>query len=171
MIMNVFRRAGEPDTAVLFVCLGNICRSPTAEGVFRAAVERAGLAHRIAMDSAGLGDWHVGSPPDRRAIQAARRRGYDLAPLRGRQIGVADFRRFGWILAMDAANMDALTAMTPPDFGGHLGLLLDFAPELGVREVPDPYYGGPDGFDRVLDLVEAATAGLLARLQTTLPRG
>jgi len=170
-MMRVFRRAAEPDAAVLFVCLGNICRSPTAEGVFRTAVERAGLAHRIKAESAGLGDWHVGSPPDRRAIQAARRRGYDLTTLRGRQIDVADFRRFGWILAMDEANMRALTAMRPPEFGGHLGLLLDFAPELGVREVPDPYYGGPDGFDRVLDLVEASTTRLLARLQATLERG
>jgi protein-tyrosine phosphatase len=168
--MSVFRRAPEPDAAVLFVCLGNICRSPTAEGVFRAAVERAGLAQRIRADSAGLGDWHVGSPPDRRAIQAARRRGYDLTSLRGRQVEVADFRRFGWILAMDETNMRALSDMQPPDFGGHLGLLLDFAPELGLREVPDPYYGGPDGFDRVLDLIEASTAGLLARLQATLPR-
>jgi protein-tyrosine phosphatase len=168
--MSVFRRAPEPDAAVLFVCLGNICRSPTAEGVFRAAVQRAGLAQRIRADSAGLGDWHVGSPPDRRAIQAARRRGYDLTSLRGRQVEVADFRRFGWILAMDETNMRALSDMQPPDFGGHLGLLLDFAPELGLREVPDPYYGGPDGFDRVLDLIEASTAGLLARLHATLPR-
>ena len=168
--MSVFRRAPEPDAAVLFVCLGNICRSPTAEGVFRVAVERAGLAQRIRADSAGLGDWHVGSPPDRRAIQAARRRGYDLTSLRGRQVEVADFRRFGWILAMDETNMRALSDMQPPDFGGHLGLLLDFAPELGLREVPDPYYGGPDGFDRVLDLIEASTAGLLAQLQATLAR-
>ena len=156
-------QSGYP-VGVLFVCMGNICRSPTAEGVFRAAVERAGLARRVRAASAGIGDWHVGSPPDRRAIQAARRRGYDLTALRGRQIEVADFARFGWILAMDDANMRALAAMKPPDFGGHLGLLLDFAPELGVREVPDPYYGAPAGFDRVLDLVEAATAGLLARL-------
>jgi protein-tyrosine phosphatase len=168
--MNVFGRQREPDAAVLFVCLGNICRSPTAEGVFRAAVAQAGLAHRIKAESAGLGDWHVGSPPDRRAIQAARRRGYDLTALRGRQIQPADFRRFGWILAMDVSNIRALTEMRPPDFGGHLGLLLDFAPELGVREVPDPYYGGPDGFDRVLDLVEASTARLLAQLQTILAR-
>ncbi len=93
----------------------------------------------------GLGDWHVGAPPDRRAIQAARRRGYDLTALRGRQVEPADFTRFGWILGMDDSNLRALTAMKPPDFGGHLGLLLDFAPETGLREVPDPYYGGPDG--------------------------
>jgi protein-tyrosine phosphatase len=156
--------------AVLFVCLGNICRSPTAEGVFRIALARAGLAARVRTDSAGLGNWHIGSPPDRRAIQAARRRGYDLTALRGRQVEPADFTRFGWILGMDEPNLRALTAMKPPDFGGHLGLLLDFAPELGVREVPDPYYGGPAGFDRVLDLVEASAAGLIARLQSALPR-
>jgi len=166
--MNASDRIVEPGASVLFVCLGNICRSPTAEGVFRAAVEQAGLGGRIRAASAGLGDWHVGSPPDGRAIQAARRRGYDLAPLRGRQVEAADFTRFGWILGMDDANMRALTAMKPPNFGGHLGLFLDFAPALGVREVPDPYFGGPDGFDRVLDLVEASTAGLLARLRIAL---
>jgi protein-tyrosine phosphatase len=169
--MNAAHRIVEPAAAVLFVCMGNICRSPTAEGVFRAAVAEAGLSERIRIASAGLGDWHVGSPPDRRAIRAAHRRGYDLTALRGRQVEVADFTRFGWILAMDNGNMRALAAMRPPDFGGHLGLLLDFAPELGVREVPDPYYGAPDGFDRVLDLVEASAAGLLARLQPMLTRG
>jgi protein-tyrosine phosphatase len=163
MIQNSKMPAGAK-FSVLFVCMGNICRSPTAEGVFRAAVEQAGLSRRVRTSSAGIGDWHVGSPPDRRAIQAARRRGYDLTALRGRQVEVADFDRFGWILAMDHANMRALAAMKPPDFDGHLGLLLDFAPELGIREVPDPYYGAPAGFDRVLDLVEAATSGLLARL-------
>jgi protein-tyrosine phosphatase len=160
--------ASDPAASVLFVCLGNICRSPTAEGVFRAAVAQAGLGGRIRAASAGLGDWHVGSPPDRRAVQAARRRGYDLATLRGRQVEAVDFTRFGWILAMDDANLRALTEMKPSNFGGHLGLLLDFAPALGVREVPDPYFGGPDGFDRVLDLVEVSTAGLLARLRLTL---
>jgi protein-tyrosine phosphatase len=166
--MNASDRIVEPAASVLFVCLGNICRSPTAEGVFRAAVERAGLGGRVRAASAGLGDWHVGSPPDRRAVQAAHRRDYDLATLRGRQVESADFTRFGWILAMDEANLRTLTSMRPPNFDGHLGLLLDFAPESGVREVPDPYYGGPDGFDRVLDLVEVSTAGLLARLRLTL---
>ncbi len=158
-------------SSVLFVCSGNICRSPTAEGVFRAAVARAGLSKRIRVESAGLGDWHVGSPPDRRAIKAAGCRGYDLSTLRGRQVSAADFARFGWILAMDASNLRALTAMRPPEYDGHLGLLLDFAPELGLREVPDPYYGAPAGFDRVLDLVEASALGLLARIQPTLVRG
>src|SRR6478609_10576245 len=96
---------------VLFVCLGNICRSPTAEGVFRHTIAQAGLASHFHVDSAGTGDWHVGNPPDRRAIAAARRRGYDLTPLRGRQVEVADFRRFGWILAMDRYNLRALNAL------------------------------------------------------------
>ncbi len=160
----------DPSAAVLFVCLGNICRSPTAEGVFRAAIEKAGMAGRVRVASAGLGDSHVGAAPDRRAIQAARRRGYDLTTLRGRQVEPADFTRFGWILGMDEANLRRLTAMKPPDYQGHLGLLLDFAPELGVREVPDPYYGGPAGFDRVLDLIEASTTGLVARLQPLVTR-
>lgn len=162
-------RRVSPEFSVLFVCLGNICRSPTAEGVFRAAADRAGLGRRVHAGSAGVGNWHVGSPPDRRAIQAARRRGYDLTAIRGRQVQVVDFSRFGWILAMDDGNIRALTALQPPDFSGHLGLLLDFAPEIGLREVPDPYYGGPEGFDRVLDLIEAATAALLARLGAALP--
>ena len=160
----------DPDASVLFVCMGNICRSPTAEGVFRTVAERAGLAARVRAASAGVGDWHVGSPPDRRAIQAAGRRGYDLTALRARQVETGDFARFGWILAMDRANLKALEAMRPHDFGGHLGLLLDFAPELGTREVPDPYYGGPAGFEHVLDLVEAASTALLVRLQTALAR-
>ena len=163
-------RIAEPAAAVLFVCLGNICRSPTAEGVFRVALERAGLAGRVRTDSAGLGSWHVGAPPDRRAIQAARRRGYDLTALRGRQVEAADFTRFGWILGMDDANLRVLTAMKPPDFAGHLGLLLEFAPQMQMREVPDPYFGGPEGFDRVLDLIEASAAGLVARLQPIVTR-
>ena len=136
---------GGESVSVLFVCHGNICRSPTAEGVFRVALDRAGLAGRVRTASAGLGHWHIGSPPDQRAIQAASRRGYDLTALRGRQVEPEDFARFGWILCMDESNLRALAEMKPPEFAGHLGLLLDFAPELGVREVPDPYYGSPGG--------------------------
>jgi len=160
--------AARPELHVLFVCMGNICRSPTVEAVFRAALEQQRLDKRIHVDSAGTGNWHVGSPPDPRAIQAARRRGYDLTALRARQVERADFARYGWILAMDEANLLVLQSMRPPDFGGHLGLLLDFAPELGVREVPDPYYGGREGFDRVLDLAEAAAAALIQRLNRDL---
>ena len=155
---------------VLFVCLGNICRSPTAEGVFRAALNRAGIAGRVRAASAGLGDWHVGLPPDRRAIEAARRRGYDLSGLRGRQFEVADFTRFDWILCMDESNLRALNEMKPAEFAGHLGLLLDFAPEHGVSDVPDPYYGAPEGFDRVLALIEASAVGLVATLQPMVKR-
>ena len=160
-----------PAVAVLFVCLGNICRSPTAEGVFRAALSRAGIANRVRTDSAGLGDWHIGAPPDKRAIEAARRRGYDLSALRGRKVEKEDFTRFDWILCMDESNLKALSGMKPDDFAGHLGLLLDFAPEQGVREVPDPYFGGPAGFDLVLDLIEASAAGLVARLHPIVERG
>ena len=155
----------DPAASVLFVCMGNICRSPTAEAVFRAALAQLGLEAQYRADSAGIGDWHVGSPPDRRAIQAANRRGYDLTALRARQVGLADFARFGWILAMDHANLRELETLRPHDYAGHLGLFLDFAPELGVREVPDPYYGGPEGFERVLDLVETASAALVERLR------
>jgi protein-tyrosine phosphatase len=155
-------------SAVLFVCLGNICRSPTAEGVFRVLVAHAGLAECIRADSAGIGDYHVGSAPDRRAIQAAQRRGYDLSMLRARQVTADDFVRFDWILAMDRATLRALEAMKPREFGGHLGLFLDLAPAAGLREVPDPYQGGLDGFEQVLDLVEHASPALVIRVRDGL---
>ena len=151
-------------SAVLFVCMGNICRSPTAEAVFRERAARAGMASRIVIASAGTGDWHVGEPPDRRAIAHAAKRGYDLRKQRARQICENDFRRFRWILAMDRANLRELISMRPDGYDGHVGLFLDLAPELGVREVPDPYYGGADGFERVLDLIEAASDSLLEKI-------
>jgi len=151
-------------SSVLFVCLGNICRSPTAEAVFRAQVQRSPLAGRVGIDSAGTGGWHVGNPPDWRAIAHAANRGYDLSPLRARQVARADFERHDWILAMDRSNLHDLEALKTRDYRGHLGLFLDLAPSIGVREVPDPYDGGPDGFDRVLDLIEAAGDALVARL-------
>ena len=153
---------------VLFVCLGNICRSPTAAGVFADAVARAGLAARIHVDSAGTGDWHVGRPPDTRAIAAARDRGYDLSGLRARQVRRSDFSRFDWILAMDRANLTALKALRPPAYAGHLGLFLELAPELGIAEVPDPYYGGAPDFVRMLDLIERASEALILHLQGRL---
>jgi protein-tyrosine phosphatase len=155
-------------TGVLFVCMGNICRSPTAEGVFREHARRAGLLDDILIESAGVGDWHVGQPPDRRAILHARRRGYDLEALRARQVQRDDFTRFDWILAMDLRNLRELRAMQPPDYAGYLGLLLDFAPELGVREVPDPYFGAPEGFETVLELSERACVALLTHVQARL---
>ncbi|HEX6398345.1 MAG TPA: low molecular weight protein-tyrosine-phosphatase [Steroidobacteraceae bacterium] len=149
---------------VLFVCLGNICRSPTAEGVLRdiAAREFAGLP--LYVDSAGTAEYHVGEPPDRRTVAAARRRGHDLANLRARRISPADFENFDYILAMDRANLAELEQLGQGVIGGHLGLFLEFAPELKIAEVPDPYYGGVEDFERVLDLCEAGARGLLRRL-------
>lgn len=150
---------------ILFVCLGNICRSPTAEAVFRARAQRAGLASRLRIDSAGTGDWHVGSPPDYRSIAHAAKRGYDLTRLRARQVARDDFAAFDWILAMDRAVLATLERMRPEGSPGHLGLFLDLAPHLGRREVPDPYDGGEDVFETVLDLVEAASDAFVARLE------
>lgn len=150
---------------VLFVCLGNICRSPTAEGVFRAHVARAGLAHAIATDSAGTHDYHIGDPPDRRARAAAQRRGVDISDLRGRQVAREDFERFDYVLAMDRSNLRNLARLCPKGAESRLKLLLEFAPDAGLDEVPDPYYGGPDGFERVLDLAEAAAEGLLVHIR------
>ena len=152
------------ETKVLFVCLGNICRSPTAHGVFAAMVEERGLSSVIEVDSCGTGGWHVGSPPDRRAVAEAAVRGYDLSPLRARQFSPVDFQRFDFILAMDHSNLADLQALRPRQFAGHLGLFLDFAPRRKEREVPDPYYGGDDGFAHVLDLVEEASVGLLQEI-------
>lgn len=153
--------------SVLFVCLGNICRSPTAEAVLRQRVKASGLAEKLHIDSAGTGDWHIGKAPDPRSQAAALERGYDLSTLRARQVSAADFERFDYILAMDDANLADLKAMQPKDFAGHLGLFLAFHPGDVAPEVPDPYYGESAGFDHVLDLVEAASDGLLAHLRDT----
>ena len=150
-------------TAILFVCLGNICRSPLAEGVFR---HLAGpLGRDVIIDSAGTGGWHVGSLPDRRSIEVARRNGIDITGQRARKVEASDFRRFSHILAMDRHNLADLRALTPAGYAGHLGLFLDHAPQLGLTDVPDPYYGGADGFDHVFRLVEVAAAGLLKSLE------
>lgn len=146
---------------VLFVCAGNICRSPTAEGVFRHQARRAGALDDLDVDSAGTTGYHTGEAPDRRSAAAALKRGYDLSALRARQVAGDDFARFDYVLAMDRSNLADLKLLRPRDFGGRLGLFLDFAPSLHGREVPDPYYGGVRGFEDVLDLVEAAAAGLL----------
>ncbi|KMN34879.1 hypothetical protein VI26_13175 [Chromobacterium sp. LK1] len=142
--------------------MGNICRSPTAEGVMRAKLRAAGLDARIEVESAGTHGYHVGEAPDRRTCQAAQRRGYDLSGLRGRQVAAEDFARFDWILAADRQNLALLNAKCPPSYRGKLHLLLEPLP--GGQEVPDPYYGGADGFDRVLDLVEAACDAWLLRV-------
>ncbi len=146
---------------ILFVCMGNICRSPTAEGVFRHLVEQQGLAGKIIIDSAGTHDYHIGEPPDARSQAAAARRGYDLSGLRARQVVRDDFRAFDYVLAMDETNLSQLRQQCPDDCRDRLKLFLDFAEDGTVREVPDPYYGGAEGFATVLDLVEHAARGLL----------
>lgn len=155
---------------VLFVCLGNICRSPTAEGVFRAAVARAGLSDRIETDSAGTGAWHVGKPPDSRARAEAAARGIELDDLRARQVQAADFTAFDYVLAMDTQNLRDLEALFRDS--GAQGqapvLFLDFAPHQSRREVPDPYYGGEDGFRDVFDLCAEAAEGLLKHIQARM---
>jgi protein-tyrosine phosphatase len=151
---------------LLFVCMGNICRSPTAEGVMRGLLRERGLEHAIAVDSAGTGDWHVGAPPDARAAEAARARGVTLAGA-ARVVAPRDFEDFDLILAADRRNLRELRAAAPPGARARIHLLREFdagsegAPDL---DVPDPYYGGPDGFEQVLDLVDAACRGLLDTL-------
>ena len=145
------------------VCMGNICRSPTAEGVLRTLAERDALA--LEVDSAGTHGYHVGDPPDARSQRHARARGYDLAALRARTVTRADFAAFDLILAMDTANLARLRQDCPADQAHKLKLLLEYAPACGVREVPDPYYGEADGFERVLDLVEDAARGLIAEVR------
>ncbi|PFH13182.1 low molecular weight protein-tyrosine-phosphatase [Burkholderia sp. JKS000303] len=156
--------------AICFVCLGNICRSPTAEGVMRHQVGAAGLADRIAIDSAGTGDWHVGEPPDTRAQAAAHTRGYDLSALRARQVSAADFERFDLLLAMDEANLAELRRRCPPEYRDKVRLLMEFAPGTAETEVADPYFGGAQGFEQVLDQVERACAGLLDTLKACTAR-
>lgn len=150
---------------ILFVCMGNICRSPMAEGVFRHLVKQAGLDGRIAIDSAGTHDYHIGEPPDPRAQRTAGRRGYDLSMLRGRQVSRADFGEFDYLLAMDRMNLRVLERLCPSQHGHKLKLLMEFSNDAALREVPDPYYGGDQGFERVLDLVEQASDGLLEHLR------
>ncbi|MEW5788955.1 MAG: low molecular weight protein-tyrosine-phosphatase [Pseudomonadota bacterium] len=151
--------------AVLMVCMGNICRSPTAEGVFRHMLEEAGMSKRVRLDSAGTHAYHVGSPPDPRARDAAQRRGYDLSDLRGRQVSDADFEDFDYILAMDRENLAGLLRRCPEQHKHKVRLFLSFSRRYPNLEVPDPYYGGRQGFDQVLDMVEDAARGLLETLR------
>jgi protein-tyrosine phosphatase len=146
---------------ILFVCMGNICRSPTAHGVFRRLVIDEGLSHRIEIDSAGTHAYHIGEPPDKRARETARSRGIDIGDLRARLAEPDDFVRFDYVLAMDRDNYENLAQICPSGLEDRLRLFMEFAPELGIREVPDPYYGGQRGFERVLDMVESAARGLL----------
>lgn len=146
---------------ILFVCMGNICRSPTAEGVTRAQAERQGLAAEFEFDSAGTHGYHIGKAPDARAREAASRRGYDLSALKARQVNSYDFIRFDRILAMDRDNLDLLRQACPSEHRHKLGLFLEYAAGGEADEVPDPYYGGTEGFELVLDMVEDAARGLL----------
>jgi protein-tyrosine phosphatase len=149
---------------VLMVCLGNICRSPTAEGVLRSIAAREFPGLDVEVDSAGTANYHVGEPPDRRTVAAALRRGYDIGSLRARQVNAEDFAAFDYVLAMDRANLAEIEQLAPAAAAAQLGLFLDFAPSCGSDVVPDPYYGGSEEFERVLDLCEAGARGLLLSL-------
>ena len=151
---------------ILFVCLGNICRSPMAEGVFRAEAARRGLD--VEIDSAGTSDWHVGEPPDPRAREAAAGIGIDISALRGRQATRRDMQTHDLILAMDRENLDHLKRLAGPEHAHKVRLFLDFAPDRMEDEVPDPYYGGPEGFAHVLDLLQDAARGLADHVEERL---
>lgn len=155
--------------SVLFVCMGNICRSPTAEAVMRHKLREAGLHEQVLVDSAGTHAWHAGSPPDHRSTQHAARRGYDLSPLRAREVVAADFERFDLILAMDWDNLALLEERCPPALQRKLGRLTEHCQRHEHPVVPDPYAGGAEGFEEVLDLVEDACEGLLERICRQTP--
>jgi len=150
---------------VLFVCMGNICRSPLAHGLFEHRVERAGLSQRISIDSAGTHAYHVGEKPDPRSQQTAEAHGFDLSSQRARKVVASDFAQFDYVLAMDRDNHALLSAQCPNEHRHKLRLFLEFAPHLNEREVPDPYYGGPEGFEHVYRLIDAAADGLMADIE------
>jgi low molecular weight protein-tyrosine phosphatase len=152
---------------IMFVCTGNICRSPTAEGVFRKLVAEAGLADRVTIASAGTQGYHEGEPPDERSQAAALNRAVDISAQRARKVRRADFQDFDLILAMDRSHYRALRGMAPPSAAERVRLFLDYAPDLGLKDVPDPYYGGPDGFEDVLDMIETAAEALLEDVRKT----
>jgi protein-tyrosine phosphatase len=160
-----------PAKSVLFVCLGNICRSPIAEGVFRHVAQKAGVLDTLQIDSAGLGSWHLGLPPDQRAQDALSSRGISIADLRARRIAPEDFERFDLILAMDKSNLRGLLKLAPKERQGKIRLFMDCAPNFGVHEIPDPFFGDKDGFDYVVQLVDAASRGLLRSLTVKSPGG
>lgn len=150
---------------VLFVCMGNICRSPSAEGVFHNMVQTGGLKDFVEVASAGTHDYHVGGPADERSHKAAMTRGIDLSNHRAQQLNKKHFDYYDYIIVMDETNHRAVIRMCPAEHQGKVHYFLDFAPQLGLKEVPDPYHGGPEGFEHVLDLVEAASAGLLSEIR------
>jgi len=149
------------DTSVLFVCMGNICRSPTAHAVFERLVEQAELAERIRIDSAGTHAYHVGNPPDERAMRAAMARQYRMDHLLARQVTAEDIAAYDYVLAMDLANLEILQSLADDALRDKPQLFMSYAPDYGLEEVPDPYYGGTNGFEQVLDMVEAAAGNLL----------
>ena len=155
---------------LLFVCMGNICRSPTAEAVFRHVLEQRAPGTAVEIASAGTHDYHAGEAPDRRAIEAARRRGIEMSGMRARQIEVHDFERFDLVLAMDHENLAELRRKAPAYAHERIRLLMEYAPDAHSRIVPDPYYGGHQGFEEVLDLLEQASMGLLEEVLKQLPR-
>ena len=157
----------KPDYAVLMVCTGNICRSPTADGLLRHALQHAGLAERVLVDSAGTHEYHVGDPPDRRSIATASRYGVDLSGLRARQVTTRDFTSFDLVLAMDDGHFRQLQRLCPPEHRARLKMYLSYAPQFG-RDVPDPYYGDGDGFERVWSMCETVTEALLTEIRSRL---
>ena len=154
--------------SILVVCTGNICRSPTGEGVLRALAERRGLADHVRIESAGTHDYHLGEAPDARSVKHAKRRGYDLSSLRACQVARGDFEEFDYILAMDRGHLRILRAMAPAGAKAKLGLFLDASARWKGEDVPDPYYGGPEGFEQVLDMAEEAAERWLDRLEAEI---
>lgn len=162
--------AQQPVIRVLFVCTGNICRSPSAEGVFRHLLEAENLQQHVVVDSAGTHGYHVGEGPDRRSVLAAAGRGYDLSGLRARQLCATDFEDFDYLLAMDREHHSILTKIVPSEHSQKIAMFLDFSREFSGQDVPDPYFGGGQGFEHVLDLIEDGAAGLLVDVKKKLGR-
>ncbi len=157
--------ASRKNVSVLFVCLGNICRSPTSEGVFRQIAAQELNDIDVYIDSAGTANYHLGYGPDRRAIKAAKKRGIDISKLRARRVSREDYDVFDYIIAMDRQNLSDLLYWAPPNYGGQIGLFMDYATRFPESEVPDPYYIGGRAFDRVLDMIEDASFGLVREIQ------
>jgi len=155
---------------LLFVCMGNICRSPTAEAVFRHRIDAAGLIDQVEIDSAGTHAYHIGNPPDTRSQAAALRRGYEMHELRARRVLADDIADFDYVLAMDRDNLEILQQLAPAELREKPRLFMSYAPHYGFEEVPDPYYGGDRGFEQVLDMIEAASDALIEEIRTQIPQ-
>lgn len=168
--MAAAAEASAVSTRILMVCTGNICRSPTAEGVLRSKLQQAGLQGQVLVDSAGIQGYHNSEPPDARAVRAAAKRGYQIGDIRARPMRPEDFATFDWLVAMDQTHVDWLRKRSSPATAGRICLLMPMARQHpGLQEVPDPYYGGPAGFEHVLDLVEDACEGVVERLRAGQP--